>query len=735
MQAVYVQDVEQLYKDAIDSYVEYVLNCISARLGDTTPNVEDIQDIVEFVLQSVGQFDAAKHFILYRYKRSVIRTQTYIPQDVVDAFAEDRKYFPTELQLFQFYDKYSKWNHELGRRETWVETTNRVGDFLYELAENTRPNAIKREEIDALTLAIRNHKVMPSMRILSQAGEAARLNNAAIYNCCYVAIDDWNVLPEIMYLAMAGCGVGYSVENKYISQLPVIEEIKSTSEQNIFKYVVEDSTDGWVDAFRCALGVWIGNESSYTDIEFDFSKIRPAGSVLKTKGGRASGPEPLKRLFDYTKKKIRSNAGKRLTSLDWHDIICMIGDCVISGGVRRTALIALFDFDDQLMLTCKDGDFEVENSQRWNANNSAVWPSPENITQSTFIDRMYHTFKSKRGEPGIFNRAIAVKTLPERRDKNHEFGTNPCGEIYLRNKQMCNLTSVVVKPEDTEETLIEKVRLATILGTIQSCATYFPGLSKEWEINCNEERLLGVDISGQLDNWLTTYNNPNLSELFSTLQSVAINTNIEWAKRLGINQSAAITCVKPSGNSSTLLDVAPGIHPRWSEYYIRNVRVAAASPLAKVLADSGYVLSPENGQDPINPTTWVVSFPVRSPEQAITRNDITALDHLEQWVYNKMYWTEHNPSVTINYTPDEMLNIMEQFYELLTTYWLAGVTILPKYDADYAQLPYIEITEAEYNEQIKNIKPIQFERLYLHEKQDMTTAAQELACAAGQCEL
>lgn len=718
-------NIKEMYGDQINTYVERVVNVIGIRYTDENPPcVENVQDIVEFVLQAAGEFEAAKHYIIYRHEHTKQREANYIPQDVLDAFESDKKYFPTELQRFQFYDKYSRWNEIQNRRETWEEATQRTGDFLGELADNQKDGAVPKHIIDEIIDAIRRMGVMPSMRLMSMAGPAARRDNASLYNCCYTVIDSIDSIVEVMALSMAGCGVGYSVESKYVQQLP---EISVAHEDNAcdISLEIDDSAEGWCYALRMGLNYWIGG---CYDIKFDYSKIRPAGSILKTKGGRASGPEPLRGLLSFISERIRRKAGKRLTTLDVHDIVCAIGNAVVSGGVRRTALIALFDEDDMNMLTCKDGNFAEENPQRWNANNSAVWSNPVDMSEYEFLKRIFHMVESQRGEPGIFSRDVAKDTMPATRNQDHDFGCNPCGEIILRPNQMCNLSAVVARSTDTLDTLRGKVRLATIIGTIQSCATYFPNIRDIWRQNCEEERLLGVDITGQMDC-------PVLREpgVLQQLQMVAVKTNEEWAKRLGINKSAAITCVKPSGNTSVLVDCSSGLHPRWAPYYIRNVRVAATSPLAKVLADSGYVMNPENGQDPQNPTTWVVSFPVKSPYKAHTRKDVSALQQFEWWYTNKLCWTEHNPSVTITYTPDEVLRLTQAMYEKRSH--LGGITILPRDDADYDQLPYIEITEDQYYEMLKTIKPIQMERLYLYEKQDNTTVAQEVACTTGLCEL
>ncbi len=695
------------------SITEQVINIVSVKYE--VPTVEQVQDTVETVLQSLGEYDAAKSYILYRAEHAKLREVRPVPDEVKKAFDESDQYFPTQLQKFQFYDKYARFSHNNGRRETWVETVDRAVDFLKELSDyRLRPLTYAR-----LRQAILEMKVMPSMRLLAMAGPAARRNNIAIYNCSYMPVDSIDSFVEALIISMSGCGVGYSVENEYIEKLPRIK--RQFEGQAPTQYVIEDSTEGWADALRTGLEHWFNGK----DIHFNYSLIREAGAVLRIKGGRASGSEPLKKMLDFARNKILSRQGTTLRSLDAHDIMCSIGAAAVSGGVRRTAMIALFDYDDSEMRHCKDGDFWRKNSQRWNANNSAVWPKRQ-LTQAEIASFILDMVNSERGEPGIFNRQSALNTKPERR-KAANFGTNPCGEIVLRPYQFCNLSVAVARENDTIEELKEKVELATIIGTIQSKATHFPGMRKEWKKNCEEERLLGVDINGQLD-----CPEAMKAENQKILQQVAVETNAKVASLLGINQSASITCVKPSGNSSQLLNCSPGIHARWSKYYIRNVRVGAHTPVFKVLKDAGIPMDPENGQDAENANTWVVHFPVKSPEAAITRNDRTALEQCEYWLQTKVNYTEHNPSVTITYKPDEVLDIIQWTWENQDK--IGGMTFLPAFDASFDQMPYIEITKKEYEKMAKDFPVIDFSKIYRYEEEDYTTAAQELACFAGNCD-
>lgn len=643
-------------------------------------------------------------------------SQNEIPEEIRKAFAESDRYFPTSLQKFQFFDKYSRFDYNLGRRETWVETVDRATNFLKELSFNKLPE----ETYQRLRKGILEMKATPSMRLLAMAGPAARRQNICIYNCSFLPVDSVDSFVEAMIISMSGCGVGFSVEKQHVDKFP---QVKMQNYKPRQTYVVEDTTEGWGETVRTGMTAWFNGE----DLNFDFSHVRPAGTPLKTKGGRASGPEPLMSMLEFARARILARQGQKLRPIDAHDLMCKVGDAAVSGGMRRTAMISLFDWDDTEMLTCKSGDFEAENSQRWNANNSAVWPKG-GLPQADIIAQMVEMVKSGRGEPGIFNREAANNLRPERRQSHPEFGTNPCGEINLRPWEFCNLSIAIARSDDTFETLAEKVELATIIGTIQSMATNFPGLRPMWKKNCEEERLLGVDINGQLDCPVVQD-----ATVMEKLKQVAIETNKKYAYILGINQSAAVTCVKPSGNSSQLFNCSSGIHARWAPYYIRNVRVSAHSPIYKVLRDGSVPMDPENGQTVENANTWVIHFPVKSPEGAITRKDRSAIEQCEYWLLNKKNWTEHNPSVTITYYPDEVINLIKWVVDHKD--YIGGMAFLPAFDAQYAQLPYIEITKEEYKTLAPKFPEIDFSRLYLYEDEDLTTAAQEVACASGACEI
>lgn len=631
---------------------------------------------------------------------------------IVDPFKDSEKYFATQLQQFQFFSKYSRFNAKKGRRETWKETVKRAVDYLRFISEN------KLDESDYSDIynGIVNMEVMPSMRLLATAGEAAKAFPQSVYNCSFTGIDSIQSFVDILNISMNGIGVGFSVEKYYTDQLPTI---KINDKPWIVNHTVLDSTLGWCDAFFVGLKAWFNGNN----IVFDYSLVRPAGSVLKTKGGRASGPKPLEELLEFARKTIQRNEGKKLSSLNVYDVICKLSACVVSGGHRRVAAICLFDDGDQLMLDAKNVDVK-SNPHRYNSNNSQVLPDRE-LTQKEVLSYLMEMDKGNNGEPGIFSRRAAKNTIPTRRAKER-FGLNPCGEIFLRSKQFCNLSSVVCRDGDSFEDIERKVRLATIIGTIQSSVTHFNSLSKEWSENCKEERLLGVDLNGHCD--CKTLRGSNLNHF----KNIAIDTNKHYSRILGINESAAITTVKPSGNSGVLLNVSSGMHPRWSKYYIRNMRVGKTSPLYKVLLVSGVKLSPENGQTEENATSYVASFPAKSPEGSITRHDLTAGDQLRYWKKVKLEWTEHNPSQTVYYSDNEILTIANFIYDNQDI--LSGISFLPKFNASYQQAPYIEITEREYEKLSAEFPKIDFSLLQQYEDSDLTESAKESACSAGSCD-
>lgn len=697
----------------VEEIADKVLNIISG--NNDTPSVEEIQDTVETVLLSCGEYEAARHFIRYRAEHEKMRDERPIPENVRLSFADAKKYFPTPLQEFQYYDKYSRFDWEKGRRETWVETVDRTVDYLYELAGDR----VGRDDYESIRKYILEMKVMPSMRLLAMAGPAARRNNITIYNCAASEADSIDSFCEALLISMCGTGYGFSVERRCVEKLPRVKRQIGASRS---LYVVEDTTEGWVDALRYGLEHWFDGH----DVDFDYSQIRPAGMPLRIKGGTAPGSAPLRQALSIVRGKILARQGNVVRPIDAHDIMTAIGGCAVSGGVRRSSMISLFDIDDYEMLNCKSGNFEIENSQRWNANNSAVWNGE--ISQRDFMRQFVAMVESGNGEPGIFNRKAAYELSPERRTWVGEPLTNPCGEALLYN-QFCNLSQAIARSDDTYDFLYEKVRLAAIIGTIQSLATYFPGLRDEWKINTERDRLLGVDIAAQMDS--PASRSPEVKE---KLRNLVVMTNNEYSKKLGINQSVSTTVCKPGGNSSVLLNAASGIHARWSKYYVRNVRVSAYSPIFKVLRDAGAPMDPENGQNEIDANTWVIHFPVKSPDGAITRNDRTAIEQCEYWLENKLYWTEMNPSVTITYKPDEAIDVMQWVWN--NRKYIGGMAFLPSFDADeqYEQLPYIEITEEEYEHRAANFPTIDWSKIYYFETTDQTLASSEFACLSGTCD-
>ncbi|MFZ5390933.1 MAG: ribonucleoside-triphosphate reductase, partial [Patescibacteria group bacterium] len=534
----------------------------------------------------------------------------------------------------------------------------------------------------------------------------------------------WQDFAEIMYVLMCGTGVGFSVERQTVEQLPIIQR---QTGQKLPSHLVEDSKEGWSNALVLGLNTW----SKGQDIEFDYSAIRPQGARLKTMGGRASGPGPLMSLMKFVRSKMMERQGRRLTTLDAHDIICKIGEVVVMGGVRRSALISLSDLDDLEMRHAKDGQFYLKHPERAMANNSATYNDKPELDQ--FLDEWINIMRSGSGERGIFNRGALAKQLPKRRwpifaPDMHTSGTNPCGEIILKSKQFCNLSEVVARAEDTETTLLKKVRLATILGTYQASLTKFPYLSEEWKKNCQAEALLGVSITGQWD--CPAVRNP---VTLQKLKDEAIKVNQEYAKRFGINQSTAVTCVKPSGNGSQLFDSSSGMHPRHAPYYIRRVRVERHNPLFLMLKDMGVPYQPEVGQAPDTASTYVLEFPIKAPEGAIVRRDISAMKLLEHWQNLKTNYTEHNPSVTVSIAADEWLKVGNWVYENWDM--VGGLSFLPKDEHVYQLAPYEEISKEAYDQLVKNFPQIDFSKIVAYEYDDQTQGSKELACVSGACEL
>lgn len=694
---------------------------ISKIVKNFVPGVEAIQDIVEKELIFEEFAKPAKAYILYREERARLRkVGVGVPEKVRKLTEEGKKYFQNPLAEFVYYRTYSRWMDAESRRETWIETVDRYMSFM---KENVGEK-LKDAEYAELREAILKQEVMPSMRLMWSAGSAARKNNVCAYNCSFIAPTKLRDFGEIMYLLMSGTGVGYTVESHVVQQLP---QIKRQTGKKLTTHVVEDSKDGWADAYILGLETWFDG----MDVSFDYSKVRPAGARLKTMGGKASGPEPLIALIEFSRAKILKKQGRRLSNIDVHDIICKVGEVVVAGGVRRSALISLSDLDDHEIRHAKDGQFYLTDPQRMMANNSAVyWQKPSN---AEFLDEWVSLMKGGSGERGIFNRGSLQKQVPARRWKTLEkdwdtTGTNPCGEIVLKSKQFCNLSEIVARADDTEESLMRKARLAAILGTYQSTLTNFPYLSKEWKEHCDEDRLLGVSITGQWDSKAVRN-----ADILTKLREMAVTTNTEYAKRFGVNPSTSVTCVKPSGTVSQLVDASSGMHPRHAPYYIRRIRISATDNLFHMLKDQGVPYYPEVGQDPKNATTYVLEFPVKAPPGSIFKDDQTAIEQLEYWKMVKENFTEHNPSVTVSVGEDEWVETANWLY----ANWdmIGGLSFLPRSNHVYKLAPYEPITKEKYEELAKRFKHIDFSKIVTYETEDDTMGAKELACVSGVCEV
>jgi len=622
-----------------------------------------------------------------------------------------------EYSKYIHRSRYARFNESEGRRETWEETVDRLISFWQE----RHPDLYLKEVRDA----IYNLDVMPSMRSLMTAGPALDRDNVAGYNCSYLPIDSPRSFDEMMYVLMCGTGVGYSVEQKYVNKLPEVAESLHETDTVI---VFGDSKIGWASGYRELISLLYSGKIP----KLDFSRIRPSGSRLKTFGGRASGPEPLKQLCAFTTEIFKKAAGRKLTTIECHDLCCKIAEVVVVGGVRRSALISLSDLQDDRVRVAKSGQWWVDNSQRALANNSAVYEEKPEF--QVFLDEWKSLYESKSGERGIFSRKASQKQSAKngRRDPSYEFGTNPCSEIILRPYQFCNLTEVVVRPSDDMDELRRKVKIATILGTLQSTLTNFRYLRKIWKKNTEEERLLGVSLTGIMDH-------PILGDVYSTvlgerldeLRELSVSVNKEWAEMLGIPQSAAITCVKPSGTVSQLVDSASGIHPRYSKYYLRTVRADRKDPLAQFMVEKGFYYE----EDVMNNSNLVFYFPMSSPYTAITANDMTCREQLDLWHIYQEHWCEHKPSMTAYYRDDEFLQAGDWIWSNFDS--ISGVSFLPYSEHTYAQAPYQPVDEATYKEWLEKMpKDIDWEELAVFEGGiDNTTGSQELACVGNSCEL
>ena len=630
---------------------------------------------------------------------------------------------PTDYQAFIHKSRYAKYFDGKGR-ESWGETVGRYMDNVVRKALGDEVNRIvDNKDIQDLEQAIIGQEIMPSMRAMMTAGPALDRDNTAGYNCSYLPVDDPKSFDEAMYILLCGTGVGFSVERQFIKKLPEVPDLFD-SESIV---VVKDSKEGWAKGFRQVLALlWAGEIPKW-----DISQVRPAGARLKTFGGRASGPAPLVELFNFAVATFKAAQGRKLSSMECHDLMCFIGQIVVVGGVRRSAMISLSNLSDDRMRHAKSGQWWETSGHRALANNSVAYS--EKPDMETFMREWLSLVESKSGERGIFNREASKKQAAKfgRRDPNYEFGTNPCSEIILRPYQFCNLTECVVRATDTLEDLERKVRLATILGTIQSNMIKFPYLRKVWQNNTAEERLLGVSMTGIMDNPLMTKKNKGLNKSLEHLRAIAVATNAEWAKLLGIPASTSISCVKPSGTVSQLVDSASGIHARHSPYYIRTVRGDSKDPLTQFMIDRGIpnepcVMKPDS--------TVVFSFPVKSPEKSVTRNDMSAVEQLELWLTYQRHWCEHKPSVTITVRDEEWMEVGAFVYEYFDE--MSGVSFLPHSDHSYQQAPYQEIDKVEYKDLLSKMPTrIDWSELSDYESEDNTVSMQTMACSGDSCEI
>ena len=698
------------------------------------PTVEGMQDSVEKYLIVNDYVKAAKSYILYRDKRAQLRAaHVDVPAHVRKLAEESKKYFEgNTLGEFVYLRTYAKWIPEEGRRETWIETVDRYINFMRE----NLGNKLTEKEYAEIRMGILKQEVMPSMRLMQFAGEPARRCNTCAYNCTFTAPTKLTDFAEIMYLSMQGCGVGFAVESQNIEQFPQI--MKQTGKK-LPVHTVADSKEGWCDALTLGITTWYAG----SDIDFDYSQIRPAGARLKTMGGKASGPEPLRSLLAFARERIFSRQGRRLRSIDVHDIICKIGECVVAGGVRRTAMISLSDLDDSDMRDAKKGQFYMTDPHRAVANNSAVYEAQP--TNTELMDEWIALMKSGSGERGIFNRGALAETLPKRRvDYFKEIGfigedgvvrgpigTNPCAEIILQSKQFCNLSEVIARADDTEASLLRKARLAAIIGTYQSSLTKFNYISKEWTDHNRAERLLGVSITGQWDSPAV-----RVPEVMQKVRDMAVKTNVTYAKRFGVERSMSVTAVKPSGTVSQTFNCASGIHPRHAPYYIRRVRISATDSLFKLMRDQGVPYYPEVGQSMEDANTYVLEFPVKSPDhskEARFKDDLTAIDQLEYWKRVKLNYTEHNPSATISVGEDEWISVVDWVQKNWNI--IGGLSFLPRSNHVYRLAPYETITKEEYEARMSRFPEVDYSKLSAYERQDESDMKRELACAGGTCEI
>jgi len=693
---------------------------------DGSVTVEAIQDLVEQQLMARGHHQEAKEYILYREEHRRLREERPVDPKIQEAFQEGCSHFtgPNQaVRVFQAFDKFARFDWEKGRRETWPESVDRVLCYSRNhVHRRCGPDAVDDSTWLDLRDALLKQEASPAMRLVQMAGPALERCQTGVFNCSFQFLQNPQDMAEELYLLMQGCGVGFSVESAHATdRWPRVRKQKRGQPT---RFAIPDTTEGWCDAYKTGLEHWLSGH----DVVYDFSQIRPEGSILKTKGGRASGPQPLRDLLTFARSRILTVQGKRLSSLDLHDINCYAHRIVQMGGVRRASGISLSDLDDDLMRDCKAGEFWNHNPQRNQANNSAVYD--ERPDALTFMEEWMSLAKSGSGERGIFNRGALRKQFPKRRSmKGQIFGTNPCGEINLRHKQFCNLSIAVVRGDISEREIFRRVELATLWGTIQSSMTDFSYVDPLWKKNCEEEALLGVDMLGHLDHSMLRPGATDLAQRLSELKQHAIDTNRTWAQRLGVNESVAVTCGKPSGDSSVFFDCAPGFKAWHGQFYIRRVRANNTNPVAKMLAAQGVPCH----VDYDNAGLLVLEFPCRAPEGALLLGQMTAIEQLEHWKKYKLHWCEHNPSVTIYVKDHEWFEVGNWVYGNWDI--VGGLAFQPFDGGIYPLAPYETIDEDEYERRAKAMPEIEWWKLIRYEDSDYTDLAQQCACVGGACEV
>lgn len=702
----------------VESLTLKVVNALAAQ-KDRVYEVETVQRHVIQQLWAEGLFDAAEHYQSYRERRTKERISHAVTPEVMERVKNDQKHFPTDLQYYQFIGKFSRWKEEEKRRETWSETCyDRVLPWLFKQVEGKLTTGEQHE----LSQSMYNLEASPAMRVVQMAGPALDRCHVGAYNCAYSPIEDMFSLPEMLYILMQGSGHGFSVESDYVANFPRVKKQKGLKPDT---YIVGDSTEDWCNGWHEGIQRWFDGH----DLVFDTAPVRRKGTRLKTKGGRASGPEPLHELFNFGRNLFLSRQGKFLEDIDFHDLACKTGQIVQVGGVRRASEISLSDLLSLSMRNAKSGNWYETHKHRTMANNSAVYDFEGGVPAEVFMEEWLALMKSRSGERGIFNRQAAYKCKPARR-KLARFGCNPCAEILLRAYGFCNLSIVIARLWDTLETLKRKVRVATIFGLIQSTCTKFRYIRNEWKANCEDERLLGVDINGHADCPLLRFDAPGREAVIQQLKQVVHDTKMEFAPRFGINLSAADTTIKPGGDSGVFFNCASGVSPRFSEFQTRWVREEKDSPVAKFLIASGVPYGPA----PEAPEAMLAfGFPLAAPPGSTKRNDMTAEQQFFNWLEWKRHWAEHSVSATIYVEPHEWPKLGAIVYEHIDE--ITGLAFLPKDNGIYTYAPNEELTEEQYRKNVANFPDLNWAKLQYYETEDMTQSAQTYACVGDRCGL